>query len=397
MNYLGITYSLKNQPLLDKNFIPFGVWAKAYLKEAARPFKIAVERENGLVSVFETKLRGAEFAEANARFVERFVKMLLWSVGGWKVSLCGDDAIAKRMQNEYRAGGKREFDVGFMQDVYERPFEIVISDEEHFPAAHEQTRKAGGHTNGCRIGFDAGGSDRKVSAVVDGETVYSEEVVWHPKTSEDPQYQYDGIVAAFKTAASKMPRVDGIGVSSAGVFIGNAPMVSSIFLKVPRSRREEVKTIFDRAAKELGDVPIVVANDGDVSALAGSMSLGAGCVMGLAMGTSEAVGYVNRESNLLGWISELAFAPSCEGLARQVQISVSKLSMGFSMIYGISVHAYVIEQRLERAAGLLLESNMNIGQIAVLVGYTKPSNFSAAFKKKYGVMPKDYREASRIK
>ena len=292
MQYLGIEYSVQNLPALDKKFIPFGVWAKAYLKEAARPFKIAVERENGLVSVFETKLRGAEFAEANYRYAERYVKMLLWSVGGWRVYLCGDDAIAKRMQNEYRAGGKREFDVGFMQDVYERPFEIVISDEAHFPAACEQTRRVGGHTNGCRIGFDAGGSDRKVSAVIDGETVHSEEVVWHPKTSEDPQYQYDGIVAAFKTAASKMPRVDAIGVSSAGVFIGNAPMVSSIFLKVPRSRREEVKTVFDRAAKEIGDVPIVVANDGDVSALAGAMSLGAGCVMGLAMGTSEAVGYI---------------------------------------------------------------------------------------------------------
>ena len=309
MNYLGITYSLKNQPLLDKNFIPFGVWAQAYLKDAAQPFRIAVERENGLISVFETRLRGPEFAEANYRYAERFVKMLLWSVGGWRVYLCGNDSIAKRMQDEYRAGGKREFDVGFMQDVYERPFEIVITDEANFPQVREQTRKVGGHANGCRIGFDAGGSDRKVSAVVDGETVYSEEVVWHPKTSEDPQYQYDGIVAAFKTAASKMPRVDAIGVSSAGVFIGNAPMVSSIFLKVPRSRREKVKTIFDRAAKEIGDVPIVVANDGDVSALAGSMSLGAGCVMGLAMGTSEAVGYVNADCNLLGWFSELAFAP----------------------------------------------------------------------------------------
>ena len=292
MQYLGIEYSIKNRPALDADFIPFGVWAKAYLNGASCPFKIAVERENGLVSVFETKLRGAEFAEANYRYAERFVKMLLWSVGGWKVYLCGDDAIAKRMQDEYRMGGKREFDVQFMQDVYERPFEIVICDESHFPQAHEQTKKVGGHTNGCRIGFDAGGSDRKVSAVIDGEPVYSEEVVWHPKTSEDPQYQYDGIVAAFKTAASKLPRVDGIGVSSAGVFIGNAPMVSSIFIKVPRSRREEVKTIYDRAAKELGDIPIVVANDGDVSALAGAMSLGAGCVMGLAMGTSEAVGYI---------------------------------------------------------------------------------------------------------
>ena len=243
MQYLGIEYSIKNLPALDADFIPFGVWAKAYLKEAARPFKIAVERENGLVSVFETKLRSAEFAEANVRFVERFVKMLLWSVGGWKVSLCGDDAIAKRMQNEYRAGGKREFDVGFMQDVYERPFEIVISDEAHFPAACEQTRRVGGHTNGCRIGFDAGGSDRKVSAVIDGQTVYSEEVVWHPKTSEDLSYQYDGIVSAFKTAASKLPRVDGIGVSSAGTFVGNSPMVSSLFLKIPRAQREQVKSI----------------------------------------------------------------------------------------------------------------------------------------------------------
>ena len=309
MQYLGIEYQVKNLPVLDPAFIPFGVWASAYEAGAERPFKIAVERENKLVTVREMKLRGAEFAEANYRYAERMVKLLLWSVGGWRVYLCGDDAVAKQMQDAYRMGGTREFDVGFMQDVYERPFEIVISDEAHFPAAHEQTRKVGGHTNGCRIGFDAGGSDRKVSAVVDGRMVYSEEVVWHPKTSEDPQYQYDGIVAAFKTAASKMPRVDGIGVSSAGVFVGNAPMVSSIFLKVPRSRREEVKSIFDRAAKEIGDVPIVVANDGDVSALAGSMSLGTGCVMGLAMGTSEAVGYVNAESSLLGWFSELAFAP----------------------------------------------------------------------------------------
>lgn len=292
MHYLGIEAALKNQPLLDPAFIPFGVWRREYEKEASRPFALAVERDHGAVSVFETKLRGEDFAEANYRYIERFVKLLLWSAGGLRVWLCGDDALAKRLQAEYCPEGRRAFDVGFMQDVFEVPFEIVICDWAHLPKPNEKPIRVGGHTNGCRIGFDAGGSDRKVSAVIDGQTVYSEEVVWHPKTSEDPQYQYDGIVAAFKTAASKLPRVDGIGVSSAGVFIGNAPMVSSIFIKVPRSRREEVKTIYDRAAKELGDIPIVVANDGDVSALAGAMSLGAGCVMGLAMGTSEAVGYI---------------------------------------------------------------------------------------------------------
>jgi predicted NBD/HSP70 family sugar kinase len=106
-----------------------------------------------------------------------------------------------------------------------------------------------------------------------------------------------------------MPRVDGIGVSSAGVFIGNAPMISSLFIKVPRSRWDEVKTIYDRAAAEIGNVPVVVANDGDVTALAGAMGMDCGSIMGIAMGTSEAVGYVDKDKNVLGWISELAFAP----------------------------------------------------------------------------------------
>ncbi len=309
MNYLGISFDYKNKPLLDEAFIPFRVWADAYLSQADRPFSIAVEREDGKVTVFETFLRGEAFSAANYRYAERIVKMLLWSVGGFKVYLCGDNALAANLQQAYSPQGARAFDKGFMEDVYERPFQIVICDKDHLPQAKEQAKKVGGHTNGCRIGFDAGGSDRKVSAVIDGETVYSEEVVWHPKTSADPQYQYNGIVEAFKTAASKMPRVDGIGVSSAGVFIGNAPMVSSLFIKVPQDRREEVKTVYDRAAKEIGDVPIVVANDGDVTALAGSMSLNKGCVMGLAMGTSEAGGYVNQDKNVLGWFNELAFSP----------------------------------------------------------------------------------------
>ena len=309
MNYLGIDYSVKNMPALDPGFIPFGIWAKAYLQEADRPFRIAVERDHGKITVYETRLRGEAFAAANIRFAERLVKMLLWSAGGFRIYLQGDDTIAVQIRDAYRPGGAREFDAGFEFDMFERPLEVIICSEDDFPTANEQPIHVGGHTNGCRIGFDAGGSDRKVSAVIDGKTVYSEEVVWHPKTSADPQYQFDGIVTAFQTAASKMPRVDGIGVSSAGTFVGNAPMVSSLFIKVPRERREEVKTIYDRAAKEIGDVPIVVANDGDVTALAGYMSLGTGCVMGLAMGTSEAVGYVDAEGNILGWFNELAFAP----------------------------------------------------------------------------------------
>ena len=308
MEHLGINVNVKNIPELDPKYIPLHKFNAAFLEGAKKPLGIAVERAGGEVAVLRTFIHGTPgFEAADKYYADRMVKTMLWLYGGWKVYISGDEGIYEYIRAAYTPEGSRAFDQDFMAGVYERPFEVVSCAE--LPAEKSNPQAIGRHLDGCRIGFDAGGSDRKVSAVIDGKTVYSEEVVWHPKTSEDPQYQYDGIVAAFKTAASKLPRVDGIGVSSAGVFIGNAPMVSSIFLKVPRSRREEVKTIFDRAAKEIGNVPIVVANDGDVTALAGAMSLQDGCVMGLAMGTSEAVGYVNADSNLLGWFSELAFAP----------------------------------------------------------------------------------------
>ena len=309
MQYLGITYEMKNAPVLDPEFIPFGVWIKAYLKGAKQPVAIAVER-SGSVSVRRTFIHGTEdMAQADYRYLERYVKFLLWSIGGSKVYVCGCDEIARKLQNAYSEAGVRAFDFDFFQKLYEKPLEIISLPLEQCPAANETPRPIGGHLDGCRIGFDAGGSDRKVSAVIDGKCVYSEEVVWHPKKNPDPNYQYEGILDSFRTAASKMPRVDAIGVSSAGVFIGNAPMISSIFYCVPRDRWEEVKTVFDRAAAQIGDVPIVVANDGDVSALAGAMGMNVGSIMGLAMGTSEAVGYVDKDKNVLGWINELAFAP----------------------------------------------------------------------------------------
>ncbi len=310
MQYLGVNYEIKHTPKLDPGFIPFGVWSEAYLKGAEKPLAIAVERDQGKVSVHHTFIHGtAEMAEADYRYVERYVKFLLWSIGGFRVSICGCSEIAKKLQAAYSENGERAFDYDFFFKLYEKHLEIIDLPLDQCPETNEQAMPIGGHLDGCRIGFDAGGSDRKVSAVIDGECVYSEEVVWYPKLNEDPTYQYNGIVEAMKTAASKMPRVDAIGVSSAGTFIGNAPMISSIFYKVPRSRWDEVKTVFDRAAAEIGDVPCVVANDGDVSALAGAMGLNKGNIMGLAMGTSEAVGYVDKDKNVKGWISELAFAP----------------------------------------------------------------------------------------
>lgn len=93
--------------------------------------------------------------------------------------------------------------------------------------------------------------------------------------------------------------------------------------------------------------------------------------------------------------SQLAFAPSCEELSQQVHLSLTKLTRGFSSFYGMPIHQYIIEQRLIQAAQLLLDGDQNVGEVATIVGYGKQSNFAAAFKKKYGVAPKNYR-ASRF-
>lgn len=311
MKFLNLDIPVKNIPELDKGFVPLSLFFAQHQKQAQQPFAIGLERTRGLVSVYETKIIGSEdMREADIYYLDRIVKFLLWSRGGFRVLLCGDESIGKVIQQRYTAEGERAFDKGFMERVYGHPFEVELRSYSGKPEEKEDDQSIGRHLNGCRIGFDAGGSDRKVSAVIDGEAVYSEEVVWHPKVTPDPEYHYSEIVEAFKTAASKMPRVDGIGVSSAGVYIDNECRVASLFLKVSEEEfKEKVEDIYIRAAKEIGDVPLVVANDGDVTALAGSMGLGEGGVLGIAMGTSEAVGFVDRNENIKGWLNELAFAP----------------------------------------------------------------------------------------
>lgn len=312
MKIYGIDVDIKNVPVLDSTFAPLSAFNKSFLKTAKKPVSIAVERSGGLMSVYDTYIHGApDMADADNYYIDRLVKFLLWAKGGFKVYVCGDENIYKYIAKTYSKDGARAFDFDFMERVYEKPFEVVyVADVSGKPASNEKAKAVGKHLDGCRIGFDAGGSDRKVSAVIDGECVYSEEVVWLPKVTADPDYHFNGIVDSFKTAASKMPRVDAIGVSSAGIYIDNRTMVASLFLAVPRDEFDaKVKDIYIRAAKEIGDVPIEVVNDGDVTALAGAIGLGEGRVLGIAMGTSEAVGYVDANDNITGWLNELAFAP----------------------------------------------------------------------------------------
>ena len=81
---------------------------------------------------------------------------------------------------------------------------------------------------------------------------------------------------------------------------------------------------------------------------------------------------------------------SLEQLAREAGMSVSKLTRGFRDMSGMSVHSYIIDKRLEHAALLLAEGRLNVSQTALACGYSNMSHFSSAFKKKYGVLPREY-------
>ncbi len=311
---------LKVESVLDREFIPLSLVCREMrenTKNEGQDIVIGIERNNGQISTFRTRVYkdGIGKDDINFRFIERIVKALLWVRGGYKIIIAGSPVIGEKIKKAYEKDGLRAFDNGFMARVYELPFEVVLTTLENAPETKEASSPVGRHLDGCRIGFDAGGSDRKVSAVIDGEAVYSEEVVWHPKLNSDPEYHYQGILDAMRTAAKHMPRVDAIGVSSAGVYISNRIMVASLFLKVSDEDFEKrVKSMYLDVAKQLGrdlgkDIPIEVANDGDVTALAGAMELNDNNVLGIAMGTSEAGGYVDSHGNITGWLNELAFVP----------------------------------------------------------------------------------------
>ena len=302
---------------LDPNFKPAILAIEAFEKAVKltsdyEQITIGLKRSDLDVSVYHTVVFGKTNPnqKQNEYYVERLIKSLLWTKGGYQILFKGPQELGDFLKQTFSSHGLRAFDVDFMQRIYEHPFEVVLLDHKETLEEIEQAKAIGKHLDGNRIGFDAGGSDRKVSAVVNGKTIFSEEVIWHPKTNSDPMYHINGIKDSILRAASKMDHVDGIGVSSAGVYIDNQAKVASLFRQVPNDLYEKhIKNIYIDIAKEMGDIPIEVANDGDVTALAGAMSLDDNEVLGIAMGTSQAAGYVDQKGHITGWLNELCFVP----------------------------------------------------------------------------------------
>jgi predicted NBD/HSP70 family sugar kinase len=299
---------------LDPGFVPAILVNREFqrlVKNEGEKAVIGLERGSGDTSRVELTVFPDHHPLSiwNNRYVERIVKFLLWQRGSYKLFFYGSPSITSYLANTFSPRGDRAFDYNFFgQRVYEQEFQVIACKEDEIPPSQEIGKKLGGNINGFRIGFDLGASDRKIAAVVDGEPIYSEETTWEPRKNSDPNYHYQEIMSAIKSAASKLPRIDAIGGSSAGIFINNKPMIASLFRGIPENQYSRVKDIFLRIRDELG-VPLEVINDGDVTALAGSMTIKENGILGIALGSSEAAGYVNTEGHVMGWLNELAFAP----------------------------------------------------------------------------------------
>lgn len=303
-------------PPLDAGFRPLYLALREHGRAASQQssaLTFALERGDGSVSRFSMLVfrDGHERSPESQRLAERVLKFLLWQRGAYRVLVAGSGAVAEYLAACYCAGGARAFDAEFFAKVYEQPrFVVQAVAASQLPPARERAKAVGGHWNGCRIGFDAGGSDRKVAALIDGKEVFSLETVWQPKLESDPDYHFRGIDDSIRRAAAHLPRIDAIGVSSAGIYVDNRTRVASLFRQVPEAAFEaRIKEIYRDIAEKWGNVPLEVANDGDVTALAGALELKDGSVLGIAMGTSQAAGYVDANGLLTGWLNELAFAP----------------------------------------------------------------------------------------
>lgn len=333
MNPLLLDVEPKALPPLDPGFRPIALAHREFRRQVETsgdgvPLVIAVEREGGNVTRFETQIfpEGHPRVRANNAYVERLVKFLLWQWGGWKVCVAGPEEIGRFLTQCYSPTGPRAFDEAFWGGVYEKQFEIAGMPAVNAPAAVESKgAQIATNWSGWRIGFDLGASDRKVAVAKDGQLalrpdgspILSEEFVWDPKPQTDANWHFVQIMEILKAAEAAIKeidptaRIEAIGGSSAGVHVGSRVRIASLFRGI--AGREEfertVAPIYHRVQEAWGGIPFRLENDGDVSALAGALALDDGAVLGLAMGSSLAAGYVDDQRLIAGWMNELAFAP----------------------------------------------------------------------------------------
>lgn len=102
---------------------------------------------------------------------------------------------------------------------------------------------------------------------------------------------------------------------------------------------------------------------------------------------AETIDCIYRAREIL--LSHLENPPSLLDLALQVGVSDRTLRRGFQELFNTTVFGYLTSQRMEKAQCLLRNSKLTVTEVAVMVGYSNSSHFAAAFKRQFGITPKE--------
>ena len=80
-------------------------------------------------------------------------------------------------------------------------------------------------------------------------------------------------------------------------------------------------------------------------------------------------------------------------LSRQVRLSETALTRGFKDVYGETILDFSLRCRMQHAVVLLRDQHLSVDQVSEMVGYSHPTSFAEAFRRQFGLRPKDLRHA----
>lgn len=273
---------------------PAIIWAKEYLKNTDEEFVIGIE---GAGAEIITEKINSKNIKSSCFYIERVIKSMIWIYGGYRIYLSGDSRIIEYIKDVYSHSGSRKFDVEFMEEIYQRPFEIK---EGKIKALKLSRKISMGEGEGKRIGLDLGGTSIKYSVVEDGNDIFSGVLKWNPTQMNNSLYHTQMLKKAYGICEEKIGKAQSLGISTAGIIADNKVRVSSLF----RNTYDKDYSGFYQLNENY-----IIINDGDAAVLGSMQEGGKTGVLGIAIGTSEAGGYVDETGSVTGYLNELAFVP----------------------------------------------------------------------------------------
>ena len=310
---------MQHRPILDPNYLPMIEFERQY-QAAAQEAGLMM---NCVLSLVKNPRQVArqEFQislapllqERTMLYLNRFVKSMLWLYGGYRFYSNLPLELTRKLQALFSGQGQQKFDAEFIvEGIFERKLEFCHCALKDMPAPCSEAASVGGKSGGRRLGFDVGGSDKKIAAIAQNNVVFADSIIWDPYPQTDLAWHRREMRELLELGASKLAGgIEAVGGSAPGIIMDDEVKVSSLFRGLnDESQRAESRAMFREMVWQVfGNIPFRLANDGDVTALAGAMILNKNKLLGIAMGTSQAAGYANERGAINSWFSELAFVP----------------------------------------------------------------------------------------